>query len=32
MEQNKKGINETAGKVIGKEEGSQRNSLMKNTK
>jgi hypothetical protein len=27
-----KGINEAAGKVIGKEEGPQRNRLMKNTK
>jgi len=32
MEQSQKGINESAGKVIGKEEVSQRNSLIKNTK
>jgi hypothetical protein len=28
----KKGINESAGKVLGKEKESQRNSLMKNIK
>jgi len=32
MKQNKKRKNESAGKVLGKEEGSQRKSLMKNTK
>jgi hypothetical protein len=28
----KPGINEAAGKVIGKEEGPQRNSVMRNTR